>query len=48
MTAEQNDRLLQEIEASQKFILMACLQNPKLSERAEARIRQILLQFVDS
>jgi MSHA pilin protein MshD len=41
-TAEQNYRLLQEIEASRMFLLMACQQNPKLLERADARIKQIL------
>lgn len=39
MTAEQNYRLLQEIEDNRKFILMAYLQNPKLLERAEERIK---------
>ena len=38
MTAEQNYRLLQEIDANRKFILMAYLQNPKLLELAEARM----------
>ena len=41
MTADQNYRLLQEIEANRKFILMAYLQNPKLLEQAEARIKQL-------
>ena len=36
MTAEQNYRLLQEIDANRKFILMAYLQNPKLVRKAEA------------
>lgn len=36
MTAEQNYRLLQEIDANRRFILMAYLQNPKLLERADA------------
>jgi MSHA pilin protein MshD len=40
--AERNFRLLQEIEASRKFLLMACQQNPALLERADARIKQIL------
>lgn len=38
-TAEQNYRLFQEIEASRMFLLMACQQNPKLLEHADARIR---------
>ena len=38
MTAEQNYRLLQEIDANRKFILMAYLQNPKLLELAEAQM----------
>ena len=41
LTAEQNYRLLQELEANRAFILMAYLQNPKLLERAEPRIRQL-------
>ena len=41
MTAEQNYRLLQEIEENRKFLLMAYLQNPKLLERAEDRIKQL-------
>lgn len=41
-TAEQNYRLLQEIEASRMFLLMACRQNPKLLERSDERIKQIL------
>jgi hypothetical protein len=41
MTAEQNYHLLREIEANLKFILMVCLQNPKLPDQAEARIKQL-------
>lgn len=41
MTAQQNYRLLQEIEANRNFILLAYLQNPKLLEQAEGRIRQL-------
>lgn len=40
-TAEQNYRLLQEIEANRRFLLMAYQQNPKLLESAETRIRQL-------
>ena len=40
-TAEQNYRLLQEIEESRMFLLMACQQNPKLRERADMRIKQM-------
>lgn len=40
-TAEQNYRLLQEIEANRMFLLMACQQNPKLLERADERIKQM-------
>jgi len=39
--AEQNYRLLQEIEASRRFLLTAYQQNPKLLETAEPRIRQL-------
>lgn len=41
MTAEKNYRLLREIEANRKFILMACRQNPKLLDRAEGRIKPL-------
>ena len=40
-TAEQNFRLLQEIEANRKLLLMAYQQNPKLLKNAEARIKQL-------
>lgn len=40
-TAEQNYLLLQEIEASRDFLLMAYRQNPELLKHADARIRQI-------
>jgi len=42
MTAEENYRLLQEIEANRAFILTAYLQNPALLEQAEERIRLLL------
>ena len=42
LTAEQNYRLLQEIEANRRFLLAAYQQNPKLLERAEVQIREIL------
>lgn len=47
MTAEQNLRLLREIDANREFILMAYRQNPQLLERAEPRIRQLFDQPVD-
>ena len=40
-TAEQNYRLLQEIEANRRFLLMAYQQNPRLLESAEMRIKQL-------
>lgn len=40
-TAEQNFRLLQEIDANRSFMLMAYQQNPKLLEHAEVRIKQM-------
>lgn len=40
-TAEQNYRLLQEIEANRMFMLMAYRQNPKLLERADSRVKQL-------
>ena len=42
MTAEENYRLLQEIEANRAFILAAYLQNPQLLEQAEDRIKLLL------
>ena len=41
MTAEQNYRLLLEIEANRNFILMAYRENPRLLALAEPRIRQL-------
>jgi MSHA pilin protein MshD len=41
MTAEQNYQLLLSIEANRRFLLQAYQQNPKLLERAEARIKEI-------
>ena len=41
MAAEQNYRLLQEIEANRRFLLMAYQQNHKLLESAEMRIKQL-------
>ncbi len=43
MTAEQNYRLLQEIDANRRFLLLALQSNPKLLARAEERVRQALL-----
>ena len=40
MTAEQNYRLLLEIDANRRFILQACRDNPELLARAESRVRQ--------
>jgi MSHA pilin protein MshD len=40
-TADQNFRLLQEIEANRRFLLMAYEQNPSLLANAEPRIRQL-------
>lgn len=40
-TAEKNYFLLQEIEANRRFLLMIYQQNPKLLERADARIKQL-------
>lgn len=42
MTAEENYRLLQEIDANRRFLLMAYRQNPKLREKADT------LQFGDN
>ena len=41
MTAEQNFRLLQDIDANRRFLLEAYRQNPKLLEHAEARIKDM-------
>jgi hypothetical protein len=39
MTAEENYRLLQEIQANRDFLLLAYRQNPELLRRAEPGIR---------
>lgn len=44
MTADENFRLIQEIDATRCFLLMAYRSNPHLIERADARTR-ILLGF---
>jgi hypothetical protein len=41
MTAEENLRLIREIEANRDFLLAAYRQNPRLLELAEPRIRQL-------
>lgn len=42
MTAEENLRLVREIEANRAFLLAAYQQNPTLMARAEPRIRELL------
>lgn len=42
MTAEENLRLIREIEADRAFLLAAYRQNPQLLARAEPRIRALL------
>ena len=42
LTAEQNFRLLQEIEANRSFLLTVYQQNPQLLKCADARIKQLL------
>ncbi len=41
LTAEQNYRLLEEIEENRRFLLMAYRQNPMLLASAELRVRQL-------
>lgn len=41
MTADDNLRLIREIEANRAFLLAAYQQNPKLLACAEARIREL-------
>lgn len=41
MNAEQNLRLLRELEANRAFLLLAYASNPALLARAEPRIRQL-------
>jgi len=41
LSAEQNYRLLEEIDANRRFFLLVYQQNPQLLESAEARIKQI-------
>lgn len=47
MTSEQNLKLIREIEANRNFLLTAYRQNPALLERAEARIKALLLPLPD-
>jgi hypothetical protein len=42
MTAEENLRLVREIESNRAFLLAAYRQNPELLARAEPRIRELL------
>ena len=42
LTAEQNYRLLQEIDANRRFLLLAYRSNPDLLAREDERIRQML------
>lgn len=42
MTAEENYRLIQEIDANRCFLLLAYRSNPHLVERADARTRALL------
>lgn len=42
MTADDNLRLIREIEANRAFLLAAYQQNPKLLALAEPRIRELL------
>lgn len=48
LTAEQNYRLLQEIDANRRFFLMVYQQNPQLLECAEMRIRQMVAESAAS
>jgi len=43
MMAEQNYRLLQELDANRRFMLMAYRDNPELLDKAEARIKMLLV-----
>lgn len=45
MTADENYRLLQEIDANRAFILTVYLQNPQLLAQAEERIKLLLQDF---
>ena len=48
MTAEQNYRLLQEIDANRRFMLLAYQSNPALLARAEERIRRLFDRMPES
>lgn len=43
MTAEQNYRLLQELDANRRFMLLAYRDNPALLEKAEVSIQMRFL-----
>ncbi|MFA7293131.1 MAG: hypothetical protein WC023_12905 [Rhodocyclaceae bacterium] len=42
LNAEQNRRLLQEIDANRRFLLLAYRSNPQLLAREDERLRQML------
>ena len=42
MTAEENLRLIQEIDANRRFLLLAYRSNPAMLSKAEPRIRALL------
>lgn len=42
LNAEQNYQLLQGIDANRRFLLLAYQSNPRLLERADERVRQML------
>ncbi|MDP2794354.1 MAG: hypothetical protein Q8O25_09800 [Sulfurisoma sp.] len=48
MTAEQNFRLLEEIDANRRFLLQAYRSNPALLARLDERIRQALVAAFSS
>jgi hypothetical protein len=47
VTSEQNLKLIREIESNRSFLLTAYRQNPALLERADARIKALLLPLPD-
>jgi len=43
MTAEQNYRLLRELEENRRFMLLAYRDNPRLLAKAEERIQRLFI-----
>lgn len=45
LKAEENRRVLEEIDAGRRFLLLAFLANPDLAARAEGHVRQMAVSL---